>query len=67
MNKIIKKFLKREDGTRAAVWLNMDDETIEFAGNETRQYVANDRHDYRYTHGGRLYQQACDLYWELQG
>ena len=26
--------------------------------------IAVDSHDYRYTHGGRLYCEACDLVWE---
>jgi len=28
------------------------------------QSVPKDQLDYRYTHGGRLYREACDLWWK---
>ena len=27
------------------------------------QTMPRDKMDYRYTHGGRLYREACDLFW----
>ena len=29
-----------------------------------RQTMPRDSDDYRYTHGGKLYREACDLFWE---
>jgi len=38
---------------------------IFFDGDEaTGQSVASDIHDYRYTHGGNLYREACKLFWD---
>jgi hypothetical protein len=44
---------------------NKEHVIIKFAGRAS-QLLPEDRNDYRYTHGGALYQQACDLWWSLQ-
>jgi len=32
----------------------------------TLQSIAQDTLDYRYTHGGNLYREACELFWEME-
>jgi len=55
------------DGTQCAVWIDLDEGTIEFAGDsEQPQYVPKDRYTYAYSQGGALFRAACDLFWDLE-
>ncbi|MFH1833506.1 MAG: hypothetical protein ABH877_00660 [bacterium] len=60
----MKRYITDSNGKRHAVWLDFEEGTVEFAGMVEPQPVPEDRHDYRYTHGGGLYRLACDLYWK---
>ncbi|MBU2527544.1 MAG: hypothetical protein KKC03_13185 [Bacteroidetes bacterium] len=60
--KPIKKYIT-QNGRRHAVWLDMDEGTVELA-DMGAQSVPADRDDYRYSRGGGLYQLACELYWK---
>jgi len=59
----MKKYITDSHGKRHAVWLDFEEGTVEFAGMEP-QLVPADRDNYLYTHGGGLYQLACELYWK---
>jgi len=30
------------------------------------QTIADDSYDYRYDHGGKLYKEACKLFWSIE-
>ena len=52
------------NGRRHAVWLDISNRTIEFAGPEQHPMSVAPSDSYAYTHGGALYRAACDRFWE---
>ena len=59
----MKIFIRNKQNKKVAVWY--DDNYIWFAGDkEPSATIACNNLDYSYTHGGYLYQLACDAIWE---
>jgi len=65
--KVVKLLGKLSNGEK--VWY--DEQWVFFEKNGdfneyTSQPVAKDSLQYGYTHGGKLYQEACELFWEME-
>ena len=64
----VKKYVTYEDGGKVAVWFDLDERVMEFAGKPGALAIPEngDRSDYRYSNGGCLYKAAVEVFWKME-